>query len=152
MWTDDEDLDERRGDWKRRRVAWWHKLSDASEEFAVCIFKVEGNPEGQQVPVHSKILRTFCHILRQWSNKKSTEIHTLQHSVNVYSDTLQHTSTDTLTYFLILFRLLVFPSKFFLSSSAFTLSSFSYSSCYFPSSCFLFIFFSFFFGYMFKSN
>jgi len=74
MWTDDEDLDERRGNWRLWRVAWWHKLSDVSEEFAVCIFKVEGNPEGQPVPVHSKLLTTFCRILRQWSNKRALKV------------------------------------------------------------------------------
>jgi hypothetical protein len=50
IWTDDEDRDERCGDWGWRWVAWRHKLRDASEEFSACIFKVEGNPEGQQVP------------------------------------------------------------------------------------------------------
>ena len=77
MWTDDEDRDERCGDWRWRPAAWWHRLRDASEKFAVCIFKVESNPEGQQVLVPSKLLRTFYHILRQWS-KKNTESNTFQ--------------------------------------------------------------------------
>jgi len=114
MWTDDEDHDERCRDWRWRRAVWWHKLSDASEKFSACIFKVEGNPDGQLAPVPSKLSRTFCHILRQWSKKRSLKVTHCKHSVKVYSDTLQRTLTSTsLIFFFCLNYLLSFLNSLF---------------------------------------
>jgi len=86
--------------------------------------------------------------------KRALKVTHFKHSLKVYSDTLQHTSTSTVSPFLLLPQILIFLPKLPLSSSAFALSSFSYSSSFFPSSYFLFVFFFFFFflGYMSKNQ
>lgn len=153
LWTDDEGRDEQCGDWRWRSAAWWHKLSDASEEFAVCIFKVEGNPEGQQFPVPFETFENLLSHSKTMVEKRALKWTHFKRSVKVYSDNLQHISTSTPTLFLLMPQLTGFLSIFYLSSSAFTLSSFSYSSCFFPYSYILFVFiFFFFFGFMSKTS